>query len=330
MQGLDRSTLKHSLEGLEKAMRYYFQDPNISYIDIGYKIKDSLNHTLVDDIAVRVHVRKKLYGEEFERFKALYPEREITKSKIGFTVDVPESQFRMHHHSYRSELWLSPGSPIRRHELLCGGLGISNRYPESFGTLGGKVCERSTGTEMILSNWHVFAGSRTIYPGEPIYQPAIGYGGDYWSDHIAYFSRSAMNQNIDAAVAQLNGRRKISNNQKYCGTVVSVNVPALGSVVIKSGASSLGTTGRIVGIYGRYKYDYFGFNTIMESVFSIMPLDGIDKLSSGGDSGSWWIEKESHKAVGLHFAGSDDPEYALAISMPVVLDALNVDIVAEE
>jgi hypothetical protein len=35
------------------------------------------------------------------------------------------------------------------------------------------------------------------------------------------------------------------------------------------------------------------------------------------------------EAVTLHFAGFDEPEAALAIAMPQVLEALNVDIVAQ-
>ena len=83
-------------------------------------------------------------------------------------------------------------------------------------------------------------------------------------------------------------------------------------------------------INAKYKYDYFGQDQIIENVFSVKPLYEMDEVSRGGDSGSWWLERDSHKAVGLHFAGSDNPEYALAISMPEVLDALHIDIVTEE
>ena len=62
-------------------------------------------------------------------------------------------------------------------------------------------------------------------------------------------------------------------------------------------------------------------------VHRIVPQPGFAEVSRGGDSGSWWLEEDTHQAVGLHFAGQDDPETALAIAMPQVLDALNVDIV---
>ena len=54
-----------------------------------------------------------------------------------------------------------------------------------------------------------------------------------------------------------------------------------------------------------------------------------ERSAQAGDSGSWWLEGATHRAVGLHFAGSNDPEYGLAIAMPQVLEALNIDIATE-
>jgi endonuclease G len=50
------------------------------------------------------------------------------------------------------------------------------------------------------------------------------------------------------------------------------------------------------------------------------------EVSRPGDSGSWWLNTVTKEAIGLHFAGSDMPERALALNMPSVLDALNVEI----
>lgn len=43
--------------------------------------------------------------------------------------------------------------------------------------------------------------------------------------------------------------------------------------------------------------------------------------------GSEWLEELTMHAVGLHFAGSDDPERALALDINSVLGALNVDMI---
>jgi endonuclease G len=64
----------------------------------------------------------------------------------------------------------------------------------------------------------------------------------------------------------------------------------------------------------------------IRSVMNIVPLGGGSEVSEPGDSGSLWVDEETHAAVGLHFAGSDDPETALAIDMAQVLKALHVTV----
>lgn len=56
------------------------------------------------------------------------------------------------------------------------------------------------------------------------------------------------------------------------------------------------------------------------------PPDGSGEVSRPGDSGSWWLDSGSRKLVALHFAGYTAMEAALAMSMPRVLDALDMDI----
>jgi endonuclease G len=277
-----------------------------------------------------VHVKKKLRGEEFEQFKKLYPERVIDDEHVGFPTDVPVAKYHLDYwNSFNPYLWSRPSSPIRRHDPLCGGISISNKSRWGFGTLGGIVKSRIDGSKMVLSNWHVLSGSERILPGEPIYQPGLMHGGEE-ADIIANFAKDAMHCNIDAAVAKLNHNRTCSAYQKYIGTVTGVKTPELGMTIIKSGVRSYVTMGRIVGINGTFKNEYYGPNRIIENVFSIKPVYEIDELSAGGDSGSWWLENDTRKAVGLHFAGSDCPEYALAISMTSVLDALQVDVILDD
>ena len=68
---------------------------------------------------------------------------------------------------------------------------------------------------------------------------------------------------------------------------------------------------------------------MIRGVVHIASPVGQDQLiSNGGDSGSWWLDQDSRKAVALHFAGDATSmrKYALAINMPLVLDALGVDV----
>jgi endonuclease G len=326
----DQKALERSFNGLQVARLLYFKDPNVSYIDVGYRIKDTENYKLEDELTVRVHVKKKLRGEEFEAFKKLHPERVIDDMHVGFPTDVPQARFHLDFwNSYNSYFWFRPNSPINRHDPLCGGISISNKSRLGFGTLGGIVKSRLDGSKMVLSNWHVLAGSERILPGEPIYQPGLMHGGED-EDIIANYAQDAMKYNIDAAVAKLNSNRACSNYQKYIGAVTGVKTPELGMSIMKSGVRSYVTMGRIVGIKGIFKNEYYGPNTTIENVFSIKPLYEMDEVSAAGDSGSWWLENITRQAVGLHFAGSDYPEYALAISMTSVLDALRVDVILND
>jgi endonuclease G len=209
-----------------------------------------------------------------------------------------------------------------------GGISISNPLKFGYGTLGGKVLDRDTGEEMILSNWHVLVGSWYVWPGTPIYQPGRGDGGQ--SIHtVAHFTRHAMDQMIDAAVAKLSGLRPLVSDQYNLGPVKGPGDPILGMRVTKSGRRTAVTTGRITGIEGRQALYYNGIRRVIRHVVHIAQSPEGGPVSDRGDSGSWWLEESSRRAVGLHFAGSSLPEYGLAIAMPQVLDALNVEIATD-
>jgi len=98
----------------------------------------------------------------------------------------------------------------------------------------------------------------------------------------------------------------------------------MGMNVIKSGRTTDVTRGRVTGVEGVFRGYYAGVNRLIRHVITIVPrVDGA-QVSAAGDSGSFWLDEETMHAVGLHFAGQDAPERALAIDMQQVLDALNV------
>ncbi len=74
---------------------------------------------------------------------------------------------------------------------------------------------------------------------------------------------------------------------------------------------------------------YGSWQRTIQHVITIAPVPESREVSVEGDTGSWWLDVEARAAVGLHFAGSDHPEQALAINIMIVLDALAVDIVSE-
>lgn len=316
-------------QGLNRAIMLHMFDPNVSLIDIGWRIRDRNDHSVEEDeLCVRVHVRRKLRGEVLEAFAETQPERVIDPKRIGFPVDVPGSA------NYRLQQWPwytpIPTSPRGRvFNPLRGGISVSSLLLSTYGTMGGKVKDRRTGRDMILSNWHVLAASWYAWEGMPIYQPGQGDGGyPYYT--VARFSRHAMDNLIDAAVAELEpNSRPLINDQLDIGPVKGLKTPQLGMRVTKSGRGSGITTGIITGVEGRQVMNYDGVQRVIRHVVHIAQDEEGGSVSKGGDSGAWWLERETNHVVGLHFAGADDPEYGLAISMPPVLDALNVDLVTE-
>jgi endonuclease G len=97
--------------------------------------------------------------------------------------------------------------------------------------------------------------------------------------------------------------------------------------VIKSGRTSGITSGRVTAIQGVAKIRYGYVERIIRHVVTIEPHLNFEDISAAGDSGAWWLDPLTGRAIGLHFAGSNFPERGLALNMPAVLDALDVDIV---
>jgi endonuclease G len=317
MSTIDASTLREAQRARGKASAHYLRNPRVTLIDVGWRIRDG---AMTDELAVRVHVRSKPRGPEAEAFMAQRPELAIRKERIPFLVDIIEATYPLHWH-----IGL-PQPPLRGRvfDRLHGGISISSDRQLTYGTLGGIVLDGATDAPMILSNWHVLAGSAYARSGLRIFQPGTGDGGG--PRHVvARLDRHAMDMGIDAAVARLTGSRDWVNDQIELGPVRGVTQPSLGALLEKSGRGSGRTSGMIDGIEGEYAIRYGGLPRRIRHVCRVVPASGTEgEVSRGGDSGSWWLELENRRAVALHFAGSDDPETALAISMPEVLAALQV------
>jgi endonuclease G len=308
------------------ALRSHLSDPNATLIDIGLPRRAG---QLVEDLTIRFHMREKLGPIELELATARgatcpVPEQ-IVVGGVRFTTDVLQGD-------YRPYLWGWPPAPPRnaralRADPLRGGISISDPYHNAYGTLGGLVRDRATGGPMILSNWHVLVADWGARSGQSIYQPGRLDGGG-GADTVARLVRHAMGSNLDAAVASLTpGGRVLLNEQLDLGPVIGPGSPQIGMEVVKSGATSEVTYGLVTGVEGVSPPMRYGWlSRMIAHVITIdQRLDG-EQVSAPGDSGSWWLDVATMRAVGLHFAGQEVPERALALDMPAVLDALNVDI----
>ena len=304
-------------------------DPNVSLIDIGLRRRKG---DLEDELTVRFHVRRKLSKIELQSaseqgYTRPVP-REIVIGKETLKTDVIKGDYQRELRGWWSNQRRQPRNEnAKRVDPLCGGLSISDPYRNTYGTLGGRVIDRTTGEALILSNYHVLTVDSSTRPGLSIYQPGRMDGGGA-TDRVATLTRHAMSANIDAAVATLSSDgRSLINHQLELGPVTGVRNAQIGMQVIKSGARTRVTYGLVTGVEGVSEPIRYGnLSRIITHVMRIEPQQSEDRVSAGGDSGSWWLDQTTKQAVGLHFAGQFLPDIALAINMVVVLDALNVDI----
>jgi endonuclease G len=322
MATINEGDIRQALQRRSLAAAFYLQNPRVTLVDVGWP---STNGKTRREPGVRIHLRDKPRGPALEALTERSPELIIDKGLVPFPIDLVECRYELQWHDY-------PGQRSSRAGVfnpLMGGISISNEWDYNYGTLGGVVKDRRTGRAMILSAWHVLAGSANAPVGQRIYQPGQADGG--WDYHtIGDLQRHAMDSGIDAAVASLAQYRSWSARQLDLdiGAVRGVLPPSLGTVVVKSGAGSEVTHGVIDGLGGDYPVRYGGFPHHIKHVIRIVSVDGAE-VSRGGDSGSWWLQDQTGLATGLHFAGADSPEVGLAIAMPEVLAALNVDLATE-
>ncbi len=308
---------------MREAVRGWIYDPNVMLIDYGWP---EHHGTLArEELAIRVHVVEKFEQPMLE----LAVRAGITNARIpdeigGVPVDVPESGVLRPQQWSWGGWWTWPAEPrARRATPMRGGISISNAHTYGYGTLGGLVIDRETGARMILSNWHVLATQWHARPGWPIYQPGRGDGGSQ-GDLVARLSRDAMSSSLDAAVAELAGSRDLVNDQFELAPVRGVSWAQFGMEVVKSGRRTGITRGRVTGVEGTARMNYSGVNRLIRNVMTIEPRVDRGQVSAGGDSGSLWLQEETMHAVGLHFAGGDNPELALAMDIQPILDALKV------
>lgn len=322
---MDRKFLLRVQLAMQEAVQRWIYDPNVMLIDFGWRLRRG--KLVKNELTIRVHVLEKyapgpMLEAAVDEGKTHGP---IPETIQGFPVDRPEGVYRLHR--WFSAGWQRPvAKRAYRIDPMQGGVSISDAFRNIYATLGGLVRDRETHKEMILSNWHVLVGNWGARPGLAIFQPGRADGGSY-ADTIAKFSHHAMSYGLDAAVAELTGDRKLINMQFELGPVRGVSWAELGMEVIKSGRRTAVTRGLVTAVEGTIRMNYGGVDRLIHNVVTIEPRQLLGEISAGGDSGSFWCQESTMCAVALHFAGSDEPERALALDIQPVLDALNVDMV---
>jgi hypothetical protein len=314
--------MAHAEAVLADVRAAWLQRTGVTAVDLGFKWSHG---SMTNRLAIRVHVAQKRPLSELSADELFPTEVE------GLPVDVIEAEYGL------QSLDEPPVSDSVINAALISSLqqpydpvplGVSVGNPRiTAGTLGAKVFDAPSGKPLILSNWHVFAGSPAARVGELVLQPGVQDGGQS-GDEIATLRRFNLGP-YDAAVAELNGRRDVQTVTLDGDPIEDVTMPILGMTVWKVGRTTGRTRGMIDGVRMSTLLNYGPAGAkMMTDVLRIVPLPGAGnaEISMGGDSGAVWVDDESGKAVGLHFAGEigEAPEHALANDLQAVLTALNV------
>ena len=313
---------------LPKAVRAWIFDKNVTMIGVGWPERDGLYDQ--SQVALCFHVRQKYHSGTQLQAAVI---RGVTGGTIpqeidGIPTDVLQTVPHLHQFWNGWRTRSAPSNPRARVvQPIQGGVSIGCERLYGSGTLGGLVVDRQTKRLMCLSNWHVLVARWSNSPPQRIYQPGRLDGGAA-GNTFAFLERDAMKDNLDAAVAAQYGDRPLINNQLDIGPVRGLTRPMLGMNVIKSGYKTRVTKGVITRIHLITKMRYDGQDRLIRSVFYIDRPPDSSTVSDAGDSGSMWLEAATHYAVGLHFAGGNYPEHALAMDINDVLDSLGVDMVA--
>jgi endonuclease G len=317
MPDFSEEEMAHAERVLNRVRSQWLQRPGVTAVDLGFKWSHG---QMTGQLAIRVHVAEKKAPSELSQ-EELFPE-EVE----GVPVDVIEATYGIQLMPEGYQLEAATEGRDQRFDDIPLGVSVGSPHVTA-GTLGAKVYDLDDDREMILSNWHVLVGHPDADVNLPVWQPGSADGADSNSG-IGRLTRWVLSP-YDAAVARLTGARPVQARTLEGERIEDATEPRLGMQIWKSGRTTGRTEGFIDGVKMTVSIDYrlAGVQQLRE-VFHIVPRPGAGQveISMGGDSGSVWVEQESGKVVGLHFAGEvgGAPEYALAHDITAVIEELRV------
>ena len=333
--GKSKRVSAHLMDKLKQFVRTegvaYLSDSNISSVGIGYKWKDGKP---TDEISIQFTVARKAAPELLGSLDTT----EIPKSFIVDGVEVPTDVLQR---TFKIDIKIvaeSSGGPRKtRIDPIMPGISVANKK-QTAGTIGGIVFDRQAGTPYILSNWHVLHGPKGNI-GDEIVQPGPHDDNRVQLNHLGKLVRSHLGAAGDCAVASIEDRNFDQNILELAVKVEQLGEPQLGDKLIKSGRTTGVTHGIVTRVHTMTKIDY-GVPVGERAIggFEIGPdkdnpaADG--QISTGGDSGSFWLLKStngkpSKVMAGLHFAGEgpgDPNDHAIACYAKSVFEKLEISV----
>lgn len=305
----------------------FLNDPNITSVGIGYKIKDGQRS---GELAIQFTVGCKVQPEDVKRLNSQPIPNSINVGGKDIPTDVLERSFKASYVKVTLE-----GKDQRKVRLdpLIPGVSIGNPTT-SAGTIGCFVRERQSKRTVLLSNWHVLHGTSGSI-GIDIVQPGKADDNRIDQNIIGKLIRSFVGPAGDCAIASVVSRRITTKILELTSAVSAIGDPEIGDLVIKSGRTSGVTRGRVARLEVNTKIAYSANFSENVGGFEIEPdpnaLPDDGQISRGGDSGSVWMAcdaKGNAKGVmlGLHFAGDvTGGEIALACYAKSVMTKLDIE-----
>jgi len=313
--------------------------PNVVGLGVGYKVTQGV---VTDELSVVVLVRQKVPS-------SILPSENIVPQELNSVRTDVFQVGEIRPLLARSDRWRpAPGGVSMGH------------YQITTGTFGAVVRDRKSGVRLILSNNHVLANSNQALIGDPILQPGRVDGGQLGKDTIARLERfspirfnsepptcslvqtyvqlgnslarmlrshhqfqafreqpDATNK-VDAALALPLEDSAILDEILDIGSVNATSEPDLGMAVRKSGRTTDFTTGSVSILDATVVVNY-GYDRVATFENQVLTTP----MSRGGDSGALLVEKESPRAVGLLFAGSD--QTTIFNPIQAVLETLDIE-----
>ncbi len=310
-----RKTVQDALTALDTRKGDWLRLPGVTAVDVGFKIDGG---ELTDTVALRVHVERKRPIAELPESERLNDAGAADTTVGGFPVDVVEATYAPA--AAQGPVLLEDADAVEnvnrkaRTSPLVGGISCGNGRITA-GTLGAVVFDTETCRPMILSNWHVLAGASAATVGEAIVQPGPIDGGT-GADAVADLTRMALDHRMDAAVATLRPGVAHARDVLGLGAITGTDEAELGMEVVKSGRTTAVTEGVVdgVGLVTAINYGDPGVVQFRDQIRIVprppWPANDVE-ISLGGDSGSIWLNANTNKAVGLHFAGERNPSPAV-------------------
>ncbi len=328
---------------MDKLRRYirsnggqFLEDPNITSIGIGYKIKDGKR---TNQISLQFTVASKVEeGSALESMDTELIPKTLEVEGVEIPTDVIQRKFELSYEIVGTE---EISDRKKRLDPILPGVSVCH-HSGSAGTLGLVVFDRQNGDPCILSNWHVLHRA-TGKIGDQVVQPGPHDDNNLHLNHAGKLVRSHLGAAGDCAIARIENRDFDRNILELNLIPKQVARADLGDTVIKSGRTTSVTKGVVRRVDVLASITYPGVGSQQVGCFEIGPEEGTPpslEISMGGDSGSaWLIANEngtpSEILAGLHFAGetSDNPdEHALACYAHSVFKKLEISLepLAEE